>query len=538
MGTEDSVNGMYKQVADTAQISKWAGGMGMHISNIRPQGSLIRSTNGISNGIIPLCKVYNAVCKHINQSGKRNGSMAMYLEPHHPEIEKFINLRKNHGNEDERTRDLFIALWISDLFMKRVEKGEMWSLFDPQQCPDLNNSHGKKYEELYEKYEKNKMYVKQINAQTLWKSIVHSLMETGTPYILYKDNANHKTNQNNLGTIKSSNLCAEIIEYSDHKEYACCVLASISLPKFVQNKVFNFDKLIEITETVVNNLNKIIDYNYYPVEETKVSNFNHRPLGIGVQGLADVYILMGYAFDSEEAIELNKLIFESLYYGALLASNKLAKKYGKYSSFDGSNLSKGLFQFDLWDVKPSSRYNWDLLREDIKINGTRNSLLIALMPTASTSQILGNNECIEPYTSNIYARRVLAGDFVVINKHLQKKLTELNLWNDTLKNNIIYNNGSVQNIDLIPDDIKKIYKTVWEIKQKVLVQQSIDRGPFVCQSQSLNLFFEEPNENVLTGALFYGWRNGLKTGSYYIRNRPKIQAQQFTINPNCDFCSA
>ena len=541
LGTEDSVDKMYDNVKNCALISKWAGGIGLHISNIRSKGSKIRSTNGDSNGIIPMCQVYNKLVKHINQSGKRNGSIAMYLEPHHPEIENFINLRKQHGNEDDRTRELFIALWISDLFMKKVKNKEKWYLFDPDECPGLETSFGDEYENLYNKYVEEKRYKKELNAVDLWKNIILSNIETGTPYMLFKDNANRKSNQNNLGTIRSSNLCAEIIEYSDNKEYACCVLASIALPMFVINGEFNYQKLIETCSVIVNNLNKIIDTNYYPVPETEISNIKHRPLGIGVQGLADTYIKMGFAFDSQEAMELNKLIFETIYYGCIKASYEEGLKYGPYSTFEGSNLSKGKFQFDLWNVKPSDRYDWETLRQNIMKNGIRNSLLIALMPTASTSQILGNNECIEPYTSNIYSRRTLAGDFIVINTHLQKMLIDLGLWSTKMKDNIIYENGSIQNIKDIPDNIKKLFKTAWELKQKVLVQQSIDRGPYVCQSQSLNLFFEDPTQSDLSSALFYGWKNGLKTGSYYLRTRPSVRAQQFTINPddfkNCENCS-
>lgn len=541
LGTEDSVEDIYDTVKNCALISKWAGGIGIHISNIRNNNSKIRSSNGNSNGIVPMCQVYNKLVKHINQSSKRNGSIAMYLEPHHGDIESFINLRKQHGNEDDRTRELFTALWISDLFMEKVKNKEKWHLFNPDECPGLETNFGKEYEKLYYKYVKENKFLKEINAVDLWKNIILAIIETGTPYILFKDNANRKTNQNNLGTIRSSNLCAEIIEYSDEKEYACCVLASIALPMFVENKTFNYNKLIETCNVLVKNLNKIIDINYYPVPETSISNKKHRPLGIGVQGLADTYIKMGFAFDSQEAMELNKLIFETIYYGTIKSSYQESLKYNSYSSFKGSHLSNGKFQFDLWNVKPTNRYDWETLRINIMKNGIRNSLLVALMPTASTSQILGNNECIEPYTSNIYSRRTLAGDFIVINTHLQKMLINIGIWNTKMKDNIIHNNGSIQNINNIPDNIKKMFKTSWELKQKVLVQQSIDRGPYVCQSQSLNLFFEDPTQSELTSALFYAWKNGLKTGCYYLRTRPSVRAQKFTINSddfkNCDSCS-
>lgn len=542
LGTNDSISGIYKTISDCANISKHAGGIGLHISNIRSKDSLISSTGGHSSGIIPMLKVYNETAKYVNQGGRRPGSIAIYLEPTHPEIMDFLELRKNHGVESSRARDLFLALMVPDKFMKQVETDGIWHLMDPKECPGLCDIYGEEYNELYDKYVLEKKYRKIVKAREIWKFVINSQIETGTPFILFKDSINKKSNQQHYGTIKSSNLCAEITLYSDENEYAVCTLASIGLSKFVENQKFNFEKMEEIIEILVNNLNKVIDINYYPVPETKLSNDRHRPIGIGVQGLADVFALMKIPFDSEEALLLNEQIFESMYYYALKASNKMAKKYGVYEKYEGCPLSKGLFQFDLWGVKPSDRYNWDELRNDIMENGVRNSLLIALMPTASTSQILGNNECIEPFTSNIYGRRTLAGDFIVINKYLIQDLEKMGIWSEELKNLIIKNNGSIQNIENIPKNIKDIYKTVWEIKQKVLVDMAAKRGPYVCQTQSLNLFFEEPNANVLTSCAIYAWKKGLKTGNYYIRSRPKIQAQQFTIEPDnkedCIMCSA
>jgi ribonucleoside-diphosphate reductase alpha chain len=565
LGMEDSVEGIYKTISDCAKISACAGGIGVCLSKIRSKNSYIRGTNGSSNGIIPLCRVLNETARYINQSGKRPGSFAVYIEPHNVEILEFLELKKNTGAETERARDLFLALMISDLFMKRVEENKEWSLFDANECPKLADTFGEEFETIYLEYEANGKVRKTIQARKIWNYILTSQIETGTPYILFKDAINKKSNQKNIGIIRNSNLCAEITLYSDEKEYSVCTLSSISLPNFIINNndndndnnndnnvsSFDFEKLIEITKTVVKNLNKIIDVNYYPVPETKLSNMKHRPLGIGVQGLSDVYFKMKYPFDSDEAKQLNKDIFEALYFGALSASNEEAIDSYKYSTFDGSPLSQGLFQFDLWGIKPSDKYDWDKLRKSIMKFGVKNSTLIALMPTASTSQILGNNECFEPITSNIYTRRTIAGDFVVINKYLVTDLKELGLWNEIMKNKIIEHNGSVQNIDIIPENIKKLYKTVWEIKQKVIIEQSIDRAPFVCQTQSLNLFFEEPTQNTLSSALFYGWKNGLKTGSYYIRTRPKVQAQQFTIEATkiiskneetnyepCEMCSA
>jgi len=755
LGMDDSVKGIYKAVSDIAEISAYAGGIGISLSKIRSKNSYIRGTNGYSNGIIPLCRVLNETARHINQSGKRPGSIAVYIEPHNVEILEFLELRKNTGAESERARDLFLALWISDLFMKKVESNSDWSLFDSNECIGLEDIYGEQYEELYMKYEIEGKAKKTISARKIWNYILTSQIETGTPYILFKDSVNKKSNQMNIGTITNSNLCvvgetniltdkgnieikdlvgqyvniwngkeysnslvmktgenqkiikvilsdgailecteyhkfyiddvnnngqsitvaakdlvkgmnlakfnlpinsyekekydriermnwvndlmtnckdniiklestdylytiklllqelgyhsllngnelelisdinsninisvsvsnildenkfadtycfneplrhagifngvyagncAEIVEYSSDKEYAVCTLASLSLPNFVSDdcKTFDFEKLIEVTGVVIRNLNKIIEVNYYPVPETEISNKKHRPLGLGVQGLSDVYAKLQYPFESNEAKELNKQIFETLYYGAMIASHQIAKETTRYSTFKGSPISQGKFQFDLWNVTPSNRYNWDELRENIKKDGIANSLLIALMPTASTSQILGNNECFEPITSNMYTRRTMAGDFIVINKYLVKDLMKYGLWNVEMKNKIIANSGSVQGIDSIPKNIQDLYKTVWEIKQKVIIDQSIDRGPFICQTQSMNLFFEEPTQSTLTSALFHGWKNGLKTGSYYIRTKPKAQAQQFTIDPSknkqyvdnnqpCEMCSA
>jgi ribonucleoside-diphosphate reductase alpha chain len=533
LGIEDSVEGIFKNIADVGQISKWAGGIGIHISNIRSKNSVIRGTNGRSNGIVPMLRVYNDTSKFINQSGKRPGSIAMYLEPHHPEIMEFLQLRKNHGAEDERCRDLFLAMWLSDLFMNRVDHDEMWSLFDPDECPGLNDVYGEEYERLYVRYEMESRAKKQIKARTVWKAIMDSQIETGTPYILFKDNINRQSNQSNVGIIRSSNLCAEITEYSDAKEYACCVLASIALPNFVsdETRVIDYERLEEVVEVIVRNLNRVIDINYYPVPETERSNKRHRPLGIGVQGLADLFIKMRVPFDSEEARLINRDLFESIYYFAIKASVKIAREFVPYSTFEGSPISRGEFQFDLWGVQPSGRYNWSELRREIAQYGIRNSLLIALMPTASTSQILGNNECIEPYTSNIYSRRTIAGDFIIVNKYLVRDLMGLGLWSTAMKNKIIANNGSVVNIEEIPENIKQLYKTAWEIKQKAIIQLSIDRGPFVCQTTSMNLFFQNPDYNKLTSAFFYGWKNRIKTGCYYIRSQPTAEAQKFTIEP-------
>lgn len=528
---EDSIEGIYETLKNSALISQAAGGIGLNIHNIRSTGSYIKGTNGTSNGIIPMLRVFNDTARYVDQGGgKRKGAFAIYLEPWHADVFEFLELRKNHGKEEMRARDLFLALWVCDLFMKRVEADAQWSLFCPNEAKNLHTTYGAEFEALYEKYEKEGKAKKTIPARDLWNAILEAQIETGNPYMLYKDAANEKSNQKNLGTIRCSNLCTEIIEYSDDKETAVCNLASISLPRFVEGNKFNFDKLLEVTQIITRNLNKIIDNNYYPLEETRRSNFRHRPIGIGVQGLADVFMLMGLPFDSEMAKLLNKNIFETIYYAALVASNQLAKENGAYETYEGSPVSKGIFQFDLWNVQPSDRYNWDELRASIKQHGVRNSLLLAPMPTASTSQILGNNECFEPYTSNIYNRRVLSGEFVVVNKHLLKDLMNLGLWNESMKQRIIAANGSVQNIDEIPANLKEIYKTVWEIKQRTLIDMSADRGAFICQSQSLNLFVEQPNFAKLSSMHFYTWKKGLKTGMYYLRTKAAADAVKFTVD--------
>ncbi len=694
MGMEDSTAGIYKAIADMAQISAGAGGIGVSISNIRSNGSYIRGSNGKSNGIIPLCRVMNETARHINQSGKRPGSIAVYIEPHHPDILEFLELRKNTGAEHLRARDLFLAMWIPDLFMKRLlESGSMWSLMDPDECPGLNDVYGDEYETLYLKYESEKKYRKRVATVDVWNAILTSQIETGTPYISFKDHVNRKSAQMNVGVIRNSNLCVvgetkiltdqgeieiekivnqkvnvwhgegwsevliqktgenqkiikiftkngkmvecteyhkfyidednekwneirakdlkigmklsswtdpytkqiiqdeicgimneerisdtycftepirhtgifngilagncnEITLYSDDKEYAVCTLASVGLPMFVNEETREFDheKLVEVMAVIVKNLNRVVDYNYYPTPETRRSNMKMRPLGIGIQGLSDSFMKMRIPYDSEEARVVNRQIAETMYYGALKASMEMARDEKViYERFEGSPMSKGILQFDMWGVEPSDRYDWKGLKEEIMKYGLANSTLIALMPTASTSQILGNNECFEPITSNIYTRSTIAGDFVVINKYLVKDLMERGMWNKEMKDTIIAENGSIQRIEEIPIELKNLYKTVWEIKQKVLIDLSVDRGPFVCQTQSLNLFFEEPDSKKLTSALTYGWKHGLKTGSYYIRSRPKVQAQQFTIDPSkkkesakteggeyqvCEVCSA
>lgn len=541
LGTDDSVIGMYKTISDCAQISASSGGIGISIQNIRSKGAYIRGSNGVSNGIIPLCQVLNQTARHIDQGGKRPGSFAIFIEPHHPDIIDFLELKTNDGDEHRKARDLFTGLMISDLFMKRVLNDSSWSLFDPDTCPLLFNSFGALFEQYYEEYEQRNIAVKVVPAKLIWSKIIKSQIETGVPYIVYKDSANSKSNQQNIGVIKNSNLCVEILEYSDSKEYAVCTLASISLPSCIIGGVFDFKLLEKICNVIVKNLNKIIEVNYYPVPETELSNKKHRPIGVGVQGLADVYAIMGMCFDSEEALELNKLIFETLYWGCINASMELSKTSGPYSTFNGSPISKGIFQFDMWGVVPSARYNWDELRENVKTYGVSNSLCIALMPTASTSQILGNNECIEPFTANIYSRKTNAGIFTIVNKHLIHDLNEIGLWNNIIKDKIIVNHGSVQLIQEIPQPIKNKYKTAFELKQKDIINQSIARGPYICQTQSLNLFFNDTNgmETRLTSALFYGWKNGLKTGSYYIRPLITSSAQQFTIDPKliCESCS-
>jgi len=530
---DDSIDGIYKTAHECAQISKWAGGIGMHIHNVRGDGSHIKGTNGTSSGIIPMLRVFNATARYVNQAGRRKGSIAVYIEPWHSDIEAFLDLRLNQGDEEARCRDLFTALWIPDLFMERVQSGAKWSLFSPDDAKDLPELYGDAFKEAYERYEQEGKAVKTMDAHTLWQRILRSQVETGTPYMLFKDPCNEKSNQKNLGTIKCSNLCTEIVEYTDKDETAVCNLASIALPKFVnpKTKKFNYQSLIDVSRTVTRNLNKVIDRNFYPTEPARKSNMRHRPIGIGVQGLADTYILMDMAFDSEDARELNHKIFEAIYYGSVMESMEEAKKYGAYETFDGSPASKGILQFDMWEPsKYPLNQNWDELKEKVKKHGMRNSLLLAPMPTASTSQILGNNECIEPYTSNMYLRRTLAGEFVVINKHLIKELISLGVWNNDTKNAIIRDNGSVQNLT-IPDELKAKYKTVWEMSQKTLIDQAADRGRFVCQSQSLNLFLEDPNTSRISSMHMYAWKQGLKTGMYYLRTRPKARAVQFTVDP-------
>ena len=591
---EDSIEGIYDTLKDCAIISKYSGGIGLHIHNIRSKGSFIKGTNGTSNGIVPMLRVFNNTARYVDQSGKRNGSFAIYLEPWHVDVQDFLNLKNNHGDEELKARDLFYALWIPDLFMKRVRENDKWSLFCPSDCPGLDNVYGEHFMNLYTEYENSGKAKKVVNARELWYQILDSQMETGTPYLLYKDAANSKSNQKNLGTIKSSNLCCEIIEYSDKDETAVCNLASIGLPTFVnqETKEFDYEKLHEVTKVVTNNLNNIIDVNFYPTEKTRKSNLSHRPIGIGVQGLADTFFLMDIAFHSDEAKQVNKFIFETIYHAAMEKSNEIAiERYeqikkikyndefneqtselltqdeynrlcknchstilGSYSSFTDSPCSKGIFQFDMWNVKPSNRYDWETLKTSVVQYGIRNSLLVAPMPTASTSQILGFNECFEPITSNIYSRRTLAGEFIVPNKYLIKELINMGLWNEQIKQNIIANKGSVQQLTMLSEHIRNKYKIVWEIPMKHLIDMAADRGAFICQSQSLNLWLEDPNYNVLTAMHFYSWNKGLKTGIYYLRRKAKHQAQQFTIEPEkkdteteggqvqedeiCEMCSA
>jgi ribonucleoside-diphosphate reductase alpha subunit len=586
---DDSLEGIFNTLKDCANISKWAGGIGLHIHNIRASNSLIRGTNGKSTGIVPMLKVFNDTARFINQGGKRNGSFAIYLEPWHADIEDFLEMKKNHGDEEMRARDLFYAVWISDLFMERVKENGKWSLVCPNECPGLADVYGDKFSELYTKYENDGKVRKVINARDLWFKILDAQMETGTPYILYKDAANKKNNQMNLGTIKSSNLCTEIMEYSDDKETAVCNLASIALPAFVNETTheFDYEKLHEVTKVITNNLNRVIDINFYPTKKTQRSNLLHRPIGIGVQGLADAFIMMNIPYHSEKAKEVNKMVFETIYHGALEKSNEIAlsikneyndslrsfgnyfettnivsefsNKYilntqhrGAYMSFNGSPASQGVLQFDMWNVEPSDRYDWTELKHSIMKHGLRNSLLVAPMPTASTSQILGYNECFEPLTSNIYSRRTLAGEFVVANKYLMRELIALGIWNENVKNNIIANKGSIQQLTIIPQEIRDKYKIVWEIPMKHLIDMAADRGAYICQSQSLNLWLEDPTYNTLTSMHFYSWKKGLKTGIYYLRRKAKHQAQQFTLEPEkqtndggeeeehdiCEMCSA
>lgn len=527
---DDSIEGIYDTLKRCALISKMAGGIGLSISNIRASGSYISGTNGISNGIIPMLRVYNNTARYIDQGGnKRPGVMAIYLEPWHSDIMAFLDLKKNTGNEEHRTRDLFIALWIPDLFMKRVKDDGEWSLMCPDECPGLDNVWGDEFERLYTLYERERRYKSIIKARVVWKAIIESQIETGTPFILYKDACNKKSNQQNLGTIKCSNLCTEIIQYADANEVAVCNLASVALNMFVIDGRFDFLKLKDVVKVIVRNLNKIIDINYYPIPEAEISNKRHRPIGIGVQGLADAFILLNYPFDSLEAQDLNKKIFETIYYGALEASCELAEKEGPYDTYVGSYASNGILQYDLWNVVPSDLWNWEPLKDKIRTYGLRNSLLVAPMPTASTAQILGNNESVEPYTSNIYTRRVLSGEFQVVNPHLLRVLTERKLWNDEIKNRIMADGGSIQNTNL-PEDIKRVYKTIWEIPQKTIIKMAADRGAFIDQSQSMNIHIADPSYSKLTSMHFYGWSLGLKTGMYYLRTKPASAPIQFTLD--------
>jgi ribonucleoside-diphosphate reductase alpha subunit len=562
---DDSIDGIYNTLKDCALISKYSGGIGLHIHNVRGKNAHINGTNGKTDGIVPMLRVFNNTARYVNQSGKRNGSFAIYLEPWHPDIEDFLEMKKNHGDEELKGRDLFYALWVPDLFMERVKENAKWSLFCPHECPGLADVYGEEFAKLYLGYEKANKARKVVNARDLWFKVLDSQMETGTPYLLYKDAANLKSNQKNLGTIKSSNLCTEIMEYSDDKETAVCNLGSIGLPTFVNEvtKQFDYDKLHEVVKVLTNNLNSVIDVNFYPTEKTKRSNMRHRPIGIGVQGLADTFVLMDLPFHSDAAKEVNKLIFETIYHAALEKSNELAidmknsynceetdeyQYIGAYETFYGSPASKGILQFDMWGITPSNRYVWSLLKESIVAHGLRNSLLVAPMPTASTSQILGFNECFEPFTSNLYSRRTLAGEFVVINKYLMKELIQMGHWNEQIKNNIIANKGSIQQLTVLPEHIRNKYKIVWEIPMKHVIDMSADRGAFICQSQSLNLWVEDPTYNTLTSMHFYSWKKGLKTGIYYLRRKAKHQAQQFTIEPEkkeqveeedeiCEMCS-
>ena len=561
---DDSVSGIYDSLKEMALISKYAGGIGIHIHQVRGKGSYIRGTNGISNGIIPMLRVFNNTARYIDQAGKRLGSIAVYLETWHCDIEAFLELKKNHGSEEDRCRDLFMALWVSDLFMERVKNNKIWSLMCPDKCPGLSDVYGDEFNKLYESYESEGKYNKQINAQDLWFKILESQIEQGVPYILYKDAANRKSNQKNLGTIKSSNLCAEVLIYSSPEETGVCNLASICLPTYIENGIFNYEKLHEVVKVITKNLNKVIDKNFYPIEKGRVSNLKNRPIGIGVQGLADVFMILKKPFESKEASDINKEIFETIYHAAVESSMELSRKRfniinkilakesdedinnyvnefeiknmtskycGAYSTFEGSPISEGLFQFDLWDEKPSDRYDWDKLRNDIKEFGIRNSLLLSPMPTASTSQIMGFNESFEPITNNIFQRKTLSGEFIVINKYLIKDLIDMGLWNKEMRDTIILHEGSIQNIPNIDANMKELYKTSWEIKQRVIIDMSADRGRYICQTQSLNIFIEEPDFQKLSSMHFYGHSKGLKTGSYYLRTKPKAKTQQFTIDP-------
>ena len=541
-GKDDSIDGIYGTLTECAQISKWAGGIGMHIHNIRGNKSRIRGTNGQSDGIIPMLRVFNATARYVNQAGRRKGSIAVYLEPWHSDIMEFLELRLNQGDEEARCRDLFSAMWIPDLFMKRVEEGGNWSLFCPDKAKGLSDVYGKEFEELYIKYEEEGLANATVPAADVWKAILKSQTETGTPYMLYKDACNSKSNQKNLGVIKSSNLCTEILEYTNKDETSVCNLASIALPKYVnrETKTFDYEKLHEVTKIVTKNLNRVIDRNFYPVETARRSNMKHRPIGLGVQGLADVFILCGLPFDCEESRLMNAHIFETMYHAAIEASSELAEIDGPYESFQGSPASEGVLQPDMWegDTKFSGRYDWDAMRERVKTKGIRNSLLMAPMPTASTAQILGNNECFEPYTTNIYLRRTLAGEFVVVNNHLVNDLKKRGLWSKEMKDLMVKAGGSVQNIVDIPDDIKSLYKTVWEISQKCIIDMAADRGHFIDQSQSMNLFMESPTMSKLSSMHMYAWKAGLKTGMYYLSSKAKARPIQFSLEPECVACSA
>ncbi len=533
---DDSIDGIYDTLKQTAKISQSAGGIGLSIHNVRATGSYIRGTNGTSNGIVPMLKVFNDTARYVDQGGgRRKGSFAIYLEPWHGDIFEFLEMKKNTGKEEMRARDLFYAMWIPDLFMKRVEEDADWTLMDPNECKGLYDSYGEKFVKLYEGYEAEGKGRRTVKAREIWQKILESQIETGTPYIMYKDACNEKSNQKNLGTIRSSNLCTEILEYTAPDEVAVCNLASVALPQFITDGKFNHQLLFDITYKITKNLNEIIDRNYYPVAEARKSNMRHRPIGIGVQGLADTFIKMRYPFTSAEAKQLNKDIFETLYYASLTASKDLAKADGAYETYEGSPISQGIFQFNMWGVNESElsgRWDWNKMREDIKEHGVRNSLLLAPMPTASTSQILGNNECFEPYTSNIYTRRVLSGEFIVVNKHLLMDLVNLGLWNDDVKNEMMKANGSIQHIDAIPNNIKELYKTVWEMSMRDIIDMSAERGIFIDQSQSLNLFVEEPNMGKLTSMHFYAWKKGLKTGMYYLRTKAASSAIKFTVSKN------
>ena len=538
----DSIDGIYGTLTECAQISKWAGGIGMHIHDIRGNKSRIRGTNGQSDGIIPMLRVFNATARYVNQAGRRKGSIAVYVEPWHADIMDFLEIRLNQGDEEARCRDLFSAMWIPDLFMKRVEEGGNWSLFCPDKAPGLSDVYGDEFEALYAKYEEEGRANATVPATEVWKAILKSQTETGTPYMLYKDACNKKSNQKNLGTIKSSNLCTEIIEYTNKEETSVCNLASIALPKYVnkETKTFDYDKLHTVTKIVTKNLNRVIDRNYYPVETARNSNMKHRPIGLGVQGLADVFILCGLQFDCEESRLMNAHIFETIYHAALEASSELAEVDGSYESFIGSPASEGILQPDMWEgeTKFSGRYDWDAMRTRVKTKGLRNSLLLAPMPTASTAQILGNNECFEPYTTNIYLRRTLAGEFVVVNKHLVDDLKRAGLWSKEMKDLMVKAGGSIQNIVDIPVDIKNLYKTVWEISQKCIIDMAADRGRFIDQSQSMNLFIESPTMSKLSSMHMYAWKSGLKTGMYYLRSKAKARPIQFSLEPDCVACSA